>query len=180
MYKAEVLSKFPVVQHFPFGSLFPWEKDPDALAVPESMHSSNQPSKSPTAAGALGSTNGGNGTQAPWAQKGPTPSERTAQSPWAPSGRGGMPSTQAPWAKPGTPASQTALPTTQAPWATSRQAHPTHTAMPGAYTPIANPGDITPGVAMPPTQAPWARQAPNAETSNSSNQHAATKAPWAK
>lgn len=31
MYSAEVLSKFPVVQHFPFGSLFSWERAPDAL-----------------------------------------------------------------------------------------------------------------------------------------------------
>ena len=28
MYIAEVLSKFPVVQHFPFGALFQWERDP--------------------------------------------------------------------------------------------------------------------------------------------------------
>ncbi|KAK5277966.1 Serine/threonine-protein phosphatase 2A activator 1, partial [Cryomyces antarcticus] len=30
MYNAEVLSKFPVIQHFPFGSLFVWERDPNA------------------------------------------------------------------------------------------------------------------------------------------------------
>ncbi len=29
MYKVEVLSKFPVVQHFRFGSLFSWERQPN-------------------------------------------------------------------------------------------------------------------------------------------------------
>ena len=44
MYNAEVLSKFPVVQHFRFGSLFSWEQQPDS-APPVSIHTSNQPSK---------------------------------------------------------------------------------------------------------------------------------------
>ena len=43
MYNAEVLSKFPVVQHFPFGSLFSWETDPNAPAPPSSVHASSQP-----------------------------------------------------------------------------------------------------------------------------------------
>lgn len=29
MYNAEVLSKFPVIQHFPFGSIFSWDPDPN-------------------------------------------------------------------------------------------------------------------------------------------------------
>ena len=32
MYDAEVLSKFPVVQHFPFGSLFSFERDGEVEA----------------------------------------------------------------------------------------------------------------------------------------------------
>jgi serine/threonine-protein phosphatase 2A activator len=43
MYNAEVLSKFPVVQHFPFGSLFAWEKDPNATAIQASVHTASQP-----------------------------------------------------------------------------------------------------------------------------------------
>lgn len=45
MYNAEVLSKFPVVQHFRFGSLFSWEPQPNASPPPTSVHTSSQPSK---------------------------------------------------------------------------------------------------------------------------------------
>ena len=88
MYNAEVLAKFPVVQHFPFGSLFRWEKDPHAIAPLSTSHASSQPLRSPddmnqpvsaragampsTAAPwatgtALGPQNAGAGTAAPWA-----------------------------------------------------------------------------------------------------------------
>jgi len=58
MYNAEVLAKFPVVQHFPFGSLFSWDPDPDAAPPAPSVHMVNQPAAAP----------GGAGTAAPWAQ----------------------------------------------------------------------------------------------------------------
>lgn len=62
MYLAEVLSKFPVVQHFPFGTLFSWERDPDARAMPVSAPVPSQPTPQP-------SQSNGAGTAAPWAGK---------------------------------------------------------------------------------------------------------------
>ncbi|KAK2736660.1 Serine/threonine-protein phosphatase 2A activator 1 [Myotisia sp. PD_48] len=114
MYNAEVLSKFPVVQHFPFGSLFSREQDPAAVPIVPSAHVSSGPQTS---------------RQIPQTQP-PPPFT-------APSGAYPEPSTRAPWAKqggtsagvaPGGPPSasvSSSVPVTRAPWAkpTSQQYH---------------------------------------------------------
>lgn len=124
MYNAEVLSKFPVVQHFYFGSLFSWEQDPNATPPPASVHASSQPIRDGPALSLENSsarTQPQEGTKAPWANKPtgmPKPGVGIA-APWAnkatgaPSNRGGM---MAPWANrpTGTPNPGTG---TAAPWA---------------------------------------------------------------
>lgn len=125
MYNAEVLSKFPVVQHFPFGSLFRWEKDPEAAAVEASIHHKSQPVQrtDPTARPSVKAQpqQSSEGTKAPWARVSDS-SVPTATSRPLPPVATAMPPTRAPWA------STTARPPpppanagTMAPWATQRQ-----------------------------------------------------------
>ncbi|KAF2494521.1 serine/threonine-protein phosphatase 2A activator 1 [Lophium mytilinum] len=140
MYNAEVLSKFPVVQHFPFGSLFAWEKDPAALAITASVHATSQPTRQTTvtqsrsaplrdpmqegmrATWAGAPTPSTAGTAAPWATtraQVPVPDgpNQPTRAPWVsatavpPPASGNA--TTAPWARPGAAAN----PTTRAPWA---------------------------------------------------------------
>ncbi|OAA56027.1 Phosphotyrosyl phosphatase activator, PTPA [Cordyceps fumosorosea ARSEF 2679] len=101
MYNAEVLSKFPVVQHFSFGSLFSWEKDPNAQVAAGSTASAT-------------TTTPAGGVTAPWAQtprippgtggtmapttRMPPPTQRPGP-PTSDGQPGGMPPTKAPWAK---------------------------------------------------------------------------------
>ncbi|KAL2171249.1 hypothetical protein VTG60DRAFT_3355 [Thermothelomyces hinnuleus] len=94
MFNAEVLSKFPVVQHFPFGSLFSWDPDPEAAVPAHSVHLASQPSNvNPPAAGA------GSGTAAPWAEATKMP----GAAPGVPPGPG-IPYSRAPWARGGSSA----------------------------------------------------------------------------
>jgi serine/threonine-protein phosphatase 2A activator len=107
MYNAEVLSKFPVVQHFPFGSLFRWEQNPKAPPPPTSTHSTNQPLRTPAQGQTPNVTtmrppNQDAGTKAPWASA--TASTRSTALPgptssWTGQASApGMPATRAPWA----------------------------------------------------------------------------------
>lgn len=97
MYDAEVLGKFPVVQHFPFGKLFKWEQDPEAVRRQATVHAQQQPASNRPSEGV--------GTAAPWASQ-----AASSQ---------GMPSTRAPWANAGQAMSASGMAPTAAPWASA-------------------------------------------------------------
>lgn len=136
MYNAEVLSKFPVVQHFPFGSLFSWDIDPTAAPPATSTHVASQPSSHTVSV--TGDTGG-----AP--QSRPLPQEGT-RAPWASSAAPVV--TAAPWAN--KPSQPQGLPPTQAPWPV-----PGSTATAGGGLPSRTPPSHPQG--MPLTRAPWAK-----------------------
>jgi serine/threonine-protein phosphatase 2A activator len=157
MYNAEVLSKFPVVQHFPFGSLFSWDHDPNAVLPPTTAHSTSGPQSRPVAPDAG------------------TPSVAAARP---------MPGvgTQAPWAKPGAGTQAgPAMGSTAAPWAgTRREAVPTSRpgGATGALPALPDTSRMPPGP-MAPTRAPWSAQT-RPSPSQDGNADVPTKAPWAK
>ena len=144
MYNAEVLSKFPVVQHFRFGSLFSWDHDPNAPPPPTSMHTSNQPIRDGPGFTLENTSARGppqEGTKAPWAKK---PTARQDQ------GLG----TAAPWVGRAPAAARDGLPM-RFPQVSSREPSsvPART-----HTPTHVAGDSSGGSSMPPpTRAPWAK-----------------------
>ncbi|OQE16418.1 hypothetical protein PENSTE_c024G08011 [Penicillium steckii] len=151
MYNAEVLSKFPVVQHFPFGSLFSWDRDPYALPPPSTVHTTSGPQGRPV-----------NPDAGPPSSAGARPSaDSGTKAPWATSGAG----TRAPMAP------------TAAPWAAARRDGPP---APGStnvpsMTALPDTSRLPPGP-MAPTRAPWA----NSQAPAPPGGDGPTKAPWAK
>lgn len=200
MFNAEVLSKFPVVQHFPFGSLFRWETDPEAATPTQSVHMQNQPMASAAVTGGVGIPTerpsgppagpGGvtAGTAAPWARTQAPPGAvggSGTAAPWArgPSGPGGVTGTAAPWAQAPTQApagAGMAPPMTAAPWARSAGAGAgagVGQSAANRFTPFKPSGG--PGGA-PNTGPPPPESFPDGTPGTASNQFAVTKAPWAK
>ena len=137
MYNAEVLSKFPVVQHFRFGSLFSWEHDPNAVPPHTSIHTSNQPTKQDTASSSINQTTGR--------------AQPSTKAPWATASSTSIAGTSAPWASKPPVAGGVPLQSSMQPRETSLQLQ---TRLP----PVRAPGGSLGVQSMaPPTSAPWAK-----------------------
>ncbi|KAK8182690.1 phosphotyrosyl phosphatase activator [Phyllosticta citribraziliensis] len=151
MYNAEVLSKFPVVQHFPFGSLFCWEKDPTAVEPPRTTHTQNQPLRTPPTSQA----NEASQRLPPQVTQGFSANPQT-----------GLPMTAAPWARSSGAAGAGGLGRsrqgmTQMPAASAAGNNATTTTgAPWARPAPTSRSEGRPAETMAPTQAPWARKDP--------------------
>jgi serine/threonine-protein phosphatase 2A activator len=154
MYNAEVLSKFPVVQHFRFGSLFSWDQDPTATPAPVSMHTSNQPIRDGPALSLEDASARGpplEGTKAPWANKSTTSQTSRMGTAAAPSptlaAAASRPNRAPVMARGGLPMRSPQPPSRDAPIMSAR------TPMPPQEPGVSSDGSSMP---PPPTRAPWA------------------------
>ena len=147
MYMAEVLSKFPVVQHFYFGSLFSWDEDPNAVLPPLTAHTSSQPSGEGSEATSL---NTPSSQTLPSRTGKPPRASRTAKTPSPFVG------TAAPWAKQSTASSPTAaFPLHGQQSNISQTPRIPRDSISNATQTVS--GGQQPAKMPPPTRAPWAK-----------------------
>ncbi|PLN77253.1 phosphotyrosyl phosphatase activator [Aspergillus taichungensis] len=136
MYNAEVLSKFPVVQHFPFGSLFSWDRDPNAIPPPQTAHTSSTSQPRPNAP-VPGPAAVGPGTKAPWATATTAPPPGGTAAPWAAARGPAVPPSRAPMPMSLTDTSRLPpgpMAPTRAPWSSSPSPGPSPDDRPDVVT----------------------------------------------